>query len=117
MVEDESNLRSLYVQLLRDEGYMVDEAADGEQGLLHMNEGGYDLVLLDIMLPKYDGLQILTKLKEKPPLVPNKTVIILTALKQESVVADSVSLGVRGYFVKTDLDPEQFITEVNSYLS
>ena len=63
IVEDDQFLREFYQELLQGEGYLVDVAADGEIGLAKIKEDGYHLVLLDIMLPKKDGLQILRELK------------------------------------------------------
>src|SRR3990167_5866710 len=81
VVEDERYLRELYVEILKEEGYEVDWAADGEEGYQAMYNGGYDLVLLDIILPKMDGLKILKKLKhETPPQKPNGVIIVLSNL-------------------------------------
>ncbi|TSC63593.1 MAG: Fis family two component sigma-54 specific transcriptional regulator, partial [Microgenomates group bacterium Gr01-1014_93] len=67
IVEDDQFLREFYEELLQGEGYSVDAAADGDQGLTKISQGGYDLILLDIMLPKKDGMQILRELRVKPP--------------------------------------------------
>jgi putative two-component system response regulator len=82
-----------------------------------MKRGGYDLVLLDIMLPKMDGFQILEKLQADPPSSPNRGVLILTNLGKEVNIAKGVSLGVRGYLTKTDNTPDKVIEEVKNYLA
>ena len=71
IVEDDQFLREFYVELLQGEGYMIDSAADGEEGFNKIHNGGYDLVLLDIMLPKKDGVQILEANKATPPIHSN----------------------------------------------
>jgi DNA-binding response OmpR family regulator len=116
VVEDEEYLRDLYVEILTKEGYTIEQASDGQEGLELMRKGGYDLVLLDIMLPKLDGFQILEKLQLEPPSSPNKAVLILTNLGKEVNVARGISLGARGYLTKTDTTPDQVIKEVKSYL-
>ena len=116
VVEDEEYLRDLYVEILTHEGYAVDQASDGEHGYELMNKGGYDLVLLDIMLPKLDGFQILEKLQNKPPEKPNKAVLILTNLSKDINIAKGISLGARGYLIKTDSTPDKVIEEVKTYL-
>ena len=117
VVEDDQYLRELYIDILEDEGYDVDHAVDGEEGYQKMHEGGYDLVLLDIMLPKIDGIKILEKLqKETPPVTPNKAIIVLSNLGQESVIANAVTLGARGYMIKSDFTPDQVISKVKEHL-
>lgn len=116
VVEDEKPLRDLYVQVLVDEGYDVDQAIDGEEALALLSHGGYDLVLLDIVLPKMDGVAILKKLRESPPTKPNRAIVVLSNLGQDDVIATSISLGVRGYMIKSDYTPDQVIKQVNYYL-
>lgn len=116
IVEDEKSLLALYAQLLKDEGFEVDIAADGEAGLAAVLRGGYDLILLDIILPKIDGLNILQKLKNEKPQVPNGSIVIMSNLNQDMTISQGVSLGVRGYIIKSDYTPEQFVNEVKGYL-
>lgn len=117
VVEDEVYLRDLYIEILKQEGYNVDSAAEGEEAFSKMKTGGYDLVLLDIMLPKMDGIQILKKLKEEKPEKPNKSVLLLTNLGQETIISEGVSLGVRGYLIKSDYTPDQLLAEVKKALN
>lgn len=116
VVEDEKYLRELYVEILKDAGFDVVSASDGEEALNAILEGGHDLVLLDIMLPKMDGLEILEKLKSSTPKAPNGPIIMLTNLGQDSIVAESVTLGAQGYMIKSDYTPDQIIEEVKTYL-
>lgn len=118
VVEDDQFLRELYVDVLSSAGYQIEQAPDGEIGYNLMKKGGYDLVLLDIMLPKMDGISILKKLsQETPPEIPNQIVVILSNLGQDSVIAEAINLGARGYMIKSDLTPEQALNEVKRYLS
>ena len=115
VVEDEQYLRELYVQILQQEGYVVDIAEDGEQALAKLTQNEYDLILLDVILPKMDGLQILEKLSKMGKKNFNNTVL-LTNLGQDLVVAKALDYGVRGYMVKSDFTPEELIKEVKGYL-
>lgn len=117
VVEDELYLRDLYVQILKDAGYQTDQAADGEEAFQKMSKGGYDLVLLDIVLPKKDGLQVLRDLKASPPQAPNKSVIIMSNIDKEATIAEGVSLGIRGHIIKSDYTPDQLLQEVKRVLS
>lgn len=118
VVEDDQFIRELYIDILQDEGYDVDHAVDGDEGYTKMHIGGYDLVLLDIMLPKMDGIRILEKLKnETPPVTPNKSIIVLSNLGQETIIGNAISLGARGYMIKSDHTPDEVIKKVKEYLA
>ena len=117
VVEDETFLRDLYVEILADEGYEVDTAADGAEGLKKIQMGGYDLILLDIVLPKMDGIEILKNIKANPPQNKNGAIVMLTNLGQEAVISEGVSLGVRGHIIKSDYTPDKLIAEVKQLLA
>lgn len=115
-IEDDALVREAYEETLRTAGYLVDIAVDGEQGLNHAKQGGYDLILLDIMLPKLDGLGILRGLKANPPATPNGPIILLTNLSQDSVISEAIELGVQAALIKSDIDPGLLIEAVKAYL-
>ncbi len=116
IVEDDQFLREFYQELLQGEQYLVEVAADGEVGLAKLREGGYSLVMLDIMLPKKDGLQILRELKAQPSSNKNDSIVILTNLGQDAIIKECFNLGADGYLIKSALNPDQVLTEVRSYL-
>lgn len=115
IIEDDQDLRELYVEVLRDEGFEVAEAADGQVGLEKAKAGDYDLLLLDIMLPKVDGLQILKSIKESSDLskIP---VVMLTNLGRESIIKEGFTLGADGYIIKSEYTPDQVVAEVRKFL-
>ncbi len=117
LIEDETELRELYEMLLKDAGYDVTSQPDGKTGLEAIEKGGYDLVLLDIMLPFIDGLEILDRLaKETEKKQPAKTIVLLTNLAQDQTIAKALELGVRGYMIKSDYNPEQLLQTVADFL-
>lgn len=116
VVEDDQFLREFYQELLTAEGYFVDVAADGEIALNKLQNNEYNLVLLDIMLPKKDGVQILRDLKVKGAKSQNLTIVVLTNLGQDLVIKECFDLGADGYLIKSALNPDQVLTEVRSYL-
>ena len=117
VIEDDQFLRELYEELLKGEGYSVELAEDGEKGLSKFLEGGYSLVLLDIMLPKIDGLEILRKAKDSKPKKENGPVVLLTNLGQDSIIKEGFSLGASGYLVKSAINPDQVLKEVKVFLN
>ncbi len=116
IVEDDQFLREFYEELLQGEGYIVDTAEDGAIGLSKLQNGEFDLVLLDIMLPKKDGVQILRDLQVAPPKSANIAIVVLTNLGQESLIKQCFDLGAEGYLIKSALNPDQVLTEIRSYL-
>lgn len=116
IVEDDQFLREFYQELLQAEGYEVDIAADGEAGFGKIKSGGFNLVLLDIMLPKKDGIQILKDLKNANVKNDNQPIVILTNLGQDAVIKQCFELGASGYLIKSALNPDQVLQEVKSYL-
>ena len=117
IVEDDQYLRELYVDILEDEGYYVEKAVDGEEGYKKIFHGGYDLVLLDLMLPHMDGLTILKKIQsETPPIQPNRMIVVLSNIGQETTIAKAIVLGARGYMIKSDYTPTQLVNKIKEYL-
>lgn len=117
VVEDEAYLRDVYCDILRDAGFEVDTAHDGEQAMGQLKKGGYDAVLLDIMLPKIDGIEVLRNLKQTAPDKPNGPVIILSNLEQQTIISQGVALGARAYIIKSNINPEDLVTELKKILS
>ena len=97
IVEDDPAIRTGLVDALTLEGYEVTEAADGEAGLTAALSGGFDLILLDLMLPKRGGLEVLADVRRDRPGLP---VIILTARGAESDRVEGLKLGADDYVVK-----------------
>lgn len=117
VVEDEQELNDLYVQLLEAEGHKVSSALDGKDAMKLLSEGGFDVVLLDIMLPSMDGLQILEQLHQKPPKKENKKLVLLTNLAKNDTIGKALQYGVEGYLIKSKLTPDEFIEQIQKYLT
>ena len=116
VVEDDVVLRGLYEQILKEAGFDIDSAVDGEAGITAMGAKPYDLVLLDIILPKMDGLSVLRKLQAEPLPVMPKKIVVLSNLGQDDVVAQAMSAGAEGYMIKSDYTPDQVVNQVKSFL-
>lgn len=117
LVEDDQFTRELYQNLLQEANYQVDVASDGEEGLSFAIEGGYDLILLDIMLPKLDGLSLLKKLQITLPKKANKKIVMLTVLDQKPFIESALKNGASGYLMKPTLSPNQILSEVKNFLT
>lgn len=116
IIEDDQFLREFYQELLESEGMEIDTAPDGESALTKVHEGGYNLILLDIMLPKKDGLAVLRESKMNPPLKPNGPIVVLTNIGQDAIIKNCFEAGAAGYMIKSALNPDQVLQEIHNYL-
>jgi len=117
VIDDDTYIRDLYVEVLKDEGYTVDSASNGEEAFNKLKQGGYDLILLDIMMPKMDGLGIMEALKKDPPPVKNGPILLLTNLDHEPLIKDAISRGATAFIIKADITPEDLVGQVKKYLN
>src|SRR5690606_37436292 len=97
IVEDYAPLRSSTVKGLREAGFAVDEAGDGEEGLWYARSNPYDVIILDIMLPKLDGLEILRRLRDAGN---TSHVLLLTARDALGDRVGGLNAGADDYLVK-----------------
>jgi len=97
LVEDDRGITQFVKKGLLENSYSVDVAYDGEKGLYSVLHENYDLIILDIMLPKLDGRVILKEMRSKGILTP---VIFLTAKDLEKDIVEGLSLGADDYLVK-----------------
>jgi two-component system OmpR family response regulator len=104
IVEDEPDLLRSLAQALREEGYAVDTAADGEDGLFKAESYDYDAVVLDVMLPNIDGWEILSRLRK----TKKTPVLMLTARDQTRDRVRGLDTGADDYMVKPFDLPELF---------
>lgn len=116
IVEDDQFLREFYQELLESENLEVDTAPDGNIAVSKIHEGGFDLILLDIMLPKKDGLEILKETKMNPPAKPNGPIVVLTNIGQDAIIKNCFDAGAAGYMIKSALNPDQVLQEIHNYL-
>ena len=97
VVDDEVNARTALIELLTEEGYAVDSAADGFKALGKAADLAPDLVLTDLKMPGMDGLQLLAKLRESDPDLP---VIVMTAFGEVETAVRAMRSGARDYLAK-----------------
>lgn len=117
LVDDDEDIKDIYLEILTAAGYKVDVALDGEEGLNKIIQNSYDLVLLDIMMPKLDGLGVLKALKEKYSNLNLPPIVMLSALNQDEVIDEATALGAKGFMKKSDLTPEDALKKIDEYIS
>lgn len=116
IIEDEQFIADIYSRQLQKEGFEVKIAGDGNLGLQLLQQEPFNLVLLDIMLPGMNGLEILKHFKTQNPN-SKMVVLLLTNLGQDDVIKTGFDLGAQGYLIKANYTPEQVVNEVKSALA
>ena len=115
LIEDDPFMRKLYRNKLTLAGFVVDEAISGEEGLNKIKSEKPDLVLLDIVLPRKSGFDVLVEIRgnEKTKDIP---VLILSVLGQTQDIRRGLALGAQDYLVKSEITISEVATKVRKYL-
>jgi len=112
LVDDSEFMRAVLRNILKNEGYEILEISDGEQAIEQFKVAKPDLVLLDIIMPKKDGVEVLNSLKG---IDSNVNVIMISAVGQEATIKKCQELGAKGFIVKP-FDDQQVIDTVKKVL-
>jgi len=110
IIDDEAGIRESLETLLSLEGYLVETATNGEEGLDQIQQNIYDLVLLDLALPGKNGLEILQLIRELQPVLP---VIMITAYGKVDNIVDAMRLGAQN-FVQKPWDNDKLLADIRS---
>lgn len=117
LVEDDGFLREIIFKRLVNEGFDVVEAEDGEKALIEVNQGDFDVVLLDIILPNINGFEVLEKIKSNEnEKIKNLPVIMLSNLGQETDIEKAMSMGASNYLVKAHFTTDEIIGKIKQEL-
>lgn len=114
-VEDEAALQKSFGETLEQEGYEIIKALDGKKGLKLAKEEKPDLILLDLILPRLSGFEVLEKLKDNEEL-KSIPVIILTNLERAEDINKALELGATTYLVKANYSMEDIVNKVGKAL-
>lgn len=115
IVEDDSFVMDIYQTKLGQSGYEVTGADNGLEALKAIEKDTFDLMLLDIIMPYMDGLEVLKKVKsdEKNKDLP---IILLTNLSQKEEVDKGLELGASDYLIKSHFTPSEVLEKIKGYL-
>ncbi|MBM7659569.1 CheY-like chemotaxis protein [Bacillus mesophilus] len=115
LAEDEEVLRMLVVDTLEDEGYLIDEASDGEEALQLILENNYDLIILDYMMPVYTGLEIIEKVRQLPDKKHVK--MMMLSAKSQKTDQETVLEAGANYFMSKPFSPLELVNKIEEILS
>jgi len=115
LIEDDTFIAEIYTLSLQKEGFEVIVADDGEKGVQKAKESYPDLILLDLLLPKLNGLEVLRILKNDPKLkeVP---VVIITNFSDNEITKKSLEMGALDYLVKVNIDSNDIVKKAKDIL-
>jgi len=115
LVEDDPFLIDIYTTKLEQNNFIVETVNNGEEALEKINDNWPDLLLLDIVLPRVDGWEVLRKIKESPGLKDLK-IVILSNLSQAQEVKKGFDLGATSYLIKSHYAPSEIVEEIKKIL-
>lgn len=114
IVEDDFFLRDLYIMQANKEGFEVEEAEDGEAGIQKARQGNFDAILIDLMIPKIDGITLIKTLKADPKFT-NVPCIVITNLEDATKEQEARSSGAACYLLKIQHTPESIMNTVKTF--
>jgi len=115
-IEDDVALVRAYQNKFAMEGFEVDSAFDGLEAIQKLGLNDYDIVLLDLMLPKINGFDVLKQLRTSGWPAAQKPVIVFSNLGDASDISKSRALGANDYLVKANLSPNQVVEKIREHL-
>ncbi|MBI4129029.1 MAG: response regulator [Parcubacteria group bacterium] len=115
LIEDDRFLRKVYSNKLRTEGYDVIEAVNGEEGLHKIEKERPDLVVLDLILPRKNGFDVLSDMFAQHA-TRNIPVIILSNLGQKEDIERGLGLGAADYLIKTDMRLSDIVQKIKDHV-
>jgi len=116
IVEDDALMARLYEKVFKFEGYAVDVALNGREGLEKVRAGEPTLVVLDIMMPEMNGLEVLDKLKADPE-TKSIPVVVLTNLAGSQDAEAALTKGAVKYIVKSEYEPKAIANMIKEVLA
>ncbi len=115
IVEDDFFISEIYTRSLQKAGFEVDNAATGTQAVERIAIGKPDVVLLDIMLPDFDGFEVLQRVN-KEQLQVRMPIIVVSNLSDDASISRATDLGVQDYMVKSNVTPKDIVARVKEIL-
>lgn len=116
IVEDDETLRTVFQLIVKNAGYTVQVAKDGEEGIEQLSRFSPDIVLLDMLMPVKSGLELLHE-AQVTKNYPGTTVIILSNLSDSESIQKALDLGAVKHLVKADIVPQDLLDTIKIYES
>jgi len=115
IAEDDFFIRDIYSKVFSLSGYDVKVAVDGAEAFQKIQADNFDMILLDIMMPRMTGIDVLKNVRALSTSVKSTPIFIITNLGQQNVIEEAFKLGMDGYILKSQVSPQQIVDEINNY--
>lgn len=115
LIEDDVTLVKMYERKFKSDGYDVAIAYDGLEGLEKATKESHDLIVLDLMLPKLDGISVFKKIRSQAGTFKTP-VLLLTNFDQEDAVFECFKLGAVDYLLKSEVTPQEVVAKIENLL-
>lgn len=116
LVDDDALLLRMYEEKLKHEGFEVETALSGEEGLRKARSSKPNLILLDILMPSMDGFQVLEKLKADPETKEIPVIFLTNLSRDEGDIKKGLGLGAAAYLVKARFRPSEVVRKIKEVL-
>lgn len=114
LIEDEIDLQNILKQKLEKEGFNVKTSDNGKQALDILSKENFDLILLDMMLPKISGMEVLERIKKEK--ISDAPIIVISNSGNPIELEKIKKLGVSDWIIKADFTPNEVLSKINKYI-
>lgn len=115
IAEDDFFIRDIYSKVFSLAGYDVQIAVDGADAFEKIKTIPFDMILLDIMMPRMTGIDVLKSVRTLTIPAKSTPIFIITNLGQQNVIEEAFKLGMDGYILKSQVSPQQIVDEINNF--
>src|SRR5437868_6873722 len=115
IAEDDFFIRDIYSKVFSLSGYDVKVAVDGADAFEKIKAETFEMILLDIMMPRMTGIDVLKSVRALSTPAKSTPIFIITNLGQQNVIEEAFKLGMDGYILKSQVSPQQIVDEINNY--
>jgi CheY-like chemotaxis protein len=115
IAEDDFFIRDIYSKVFSLSGYQVEVAVDGLDALEKIKAQPFEMILLDIMMPRMTGIDVLKNVRMLNTPAKSTPIFIITNLGQQNVIEEAFKLGMDGYILKSQVSPQQIVDEINNF--
>jgi CheY-like chemotaxis protein len=115
IAEDDFFIRDIYSRVFSLSGYDAKVAIDGMNAFEKIKAELFDMILLDIMMPRMTGIDVLKNVRTLSTPAKSTPIFIITNLGQQNVIEEAFKLGMDGYILKSQVSPQQIVDEINNY--